>query len=229
MPSTPSIVSAAPATRKASRTAVAAANLEAVLPNAALFGPPPLLQGEDAAAYDAMLERVAGAVAPADVLEEMWVRDVVDLTWDALRMRRLKAALLTAAAQEGLMAMLVPLLGYSGADALSNQWAARESGAVLRVDALLAKAGLTRDAVTAQTLAARIDHVERIDRMIMHAEGRRAAALREIDRHRAHVALALHDALAAEDAACGDDVGEAFEGVSEDCRNGAGRRVRRDQ
>ena len=34
------------------------------------------------------------AIKPKDVLEEMWVRDVVDLTWETLRMRRLKAALL---------------------------------------------------------------------------------------------------------------------------------------
>ena len=79
-------------------------------PHRALFGPLLVLEGEDAAAYDALLERVAGAVDPADVLEEIWVRDVVDLAWDALRLRRLKASLMTAASHEGLESVLTPLL-----------------------------------------------------------------------------------------------------------------------
>jgi hypothetical protein len=32
----------------------------------ALFGPPPLLEGEDTAAYDELLARISGAVKPAD-------------------------------------------------------------------------------------------------------------------------------------------------------------------
>jgi hypothetical protein len=178
-------------------------------PHRALFGPPPLFEGEDAAAYDALLERVAGAVAPADVLEEIWVRDVVDLAWEALRLRRLKASLMTAASHEGLESVLTPLLGFAAARELAVQWVGRERGIVKRVDKLLAGAGLTMDAVAAGTLAVRIDDIERIDRMIMMAEARRAAALREIDRHRASVAQALRRAL--------DDVEDAaFEDIAHD-------------
>ena len=45
----------------------------------ALFGPPPLLEGEDTAAYDDLLVRISGAVKPADIFEEIWIRDIVDL------------------------------------------------------------------------------------------------------------------------------------------------------
>jgi hypothetical protein len=69
--------------------------------------------------------------------------------------------------------------------------------AARRVDTLLKAAGLARDAVTAQTLALHIDGVDRIDRMIMLAEARRAAALQEIERHRASLAQGLRRALAA--------------------------------
>lgn len=55
------------------------------------------------------------------------------------------------------------------------------------VDAAL-DTGLTNDAVMAQTLALKIDQVERIDRVIADAEARRNVALREIDRHRATLA-----------------------------------------
>jgi hypothetical protein len=46
------------------------------------FGPAPLIPGEDPEAYKALQTRVAAAVAPKDVLEEIWVRDVVDLVWE---------------------------------------------------------------------------------------------------------------------------------------------------
>ncbi len=142
---------------------------------------------------------------PVDVIEEIWVHDVVDLAWEALRLRRLKASLMTVAAHEGLARVLMPLLDFSAASNLAAQWAARESGAVDRVDTLLAEAGISMEAIAAQTLAARIDDVERIDRMIMLAEMRRAAALRELDRRRASIAAVLRHALGdAKDVACED-------------------------
>lgn len=53
------------------------------------YGPPPLLDGENAAGYDALLAAVSGEVKPQDIFEELWVRDIVDLTWQVLRLRRL--------------------------------------------------------------------------------------------------------------------------------------------
>jgi hypothetical protein len=167
----------------------------AALPCRDLFGAPPLIGGEDAAAYDDLVARVASTVAPADVLEEMWVRDVVDLAWETMRLRRLNALLITAAAPEGLVAALTPAIGAEPARELADRWAAGGRRAARRVDTLFAAIGLAREAVTAYTLALRIDDVERIDRMIMLTESRRAAALREIERHRAALAQALRQAL----------------------------------
>ena len=150
----------------------------------ALFGPPPLLEGEDTAAYDEFLVRISGALRPADILEEIWVRDIVDLVWEAFRLRRLKANLITAVAHEGVKRILTPLLGWSRANDLAEAWARRERSAIKQVDELLASAGLTMDAVMAQTLSFKLDDIDRIDRMIATAEGRRNAILREVDRHR---------------------------------------------
>ena len=61
-----------------------------------LFGPPLLLDGEDAAAYDALSGQVRAAVKPLDVIEEIFVADVVSLTWEIQRWRRLKSRLLRA-------------------------------------------------------------------------------------------------------------------------------------
>ncbi len=49
-----------------------------------------------------LLVRVTAAVDPADAIEEIWVRDVVELAWDMARLRRLKASLLRVAAPDGL-------------------------------------------------------------------------------------------------------------------------------
>jgi hypothetical protein len=138
--------------------------------------------------------RVSGAVKPTDVLEEIWVRDVVDLVWETVRLRRLKASLLIANAHRGLRNILEALIGEDDAEFLSQSWASRERAAIKKVDKLLASADLTMDAVTAQTLANKIDDIERIDRMIMAAEARRNVALRELDRHRASFGQALRQA-----------------------------------
>jgi hypothetical protein len=159
-----------------------------------LFGPPPLITGERAEDYNKLLDRIFRDVKPTDTIEEILVRDVVDLTWETFRLRRLKASLLEVNLHKGLAMVLEPRLAWSDADVmeptpdsdeLSESWAARDPNAIKKTEALLASAGLTMDAVMAQTLAAEIDHVDRIDRMIMSAETRRHVALREIDRHRA--------------------------------------------
>ena len=166
----------------------------------ALFGAPPLLEGEDPAAYDGMLERICDTVKPADIIEEIWVRDVVDLTWETLRLRRFKSQLLTANMHQGLKVVLVPLCGYREAEDLSADWAKREAYAIKQVNELLAGADLTMNEVMSETLAVKISDFERIDRLIMSAEARRNAVLREIDRHRANLGQALRQASDVEDA-----------------------------
>ena len=83
--------------RVANRPTLLAPSTRAIGRPGALFGSPPLIQGEDVAAYNEFHARVSAAVKPQDFLEEIWVRDVVDLSWEILRVRRLKAKLLTSA------------------------------------------------------------------------------------------------------------------------------------
>jgi hypothetical protein len=171
----------------------AAGNLASVRPSAALafLAPPPLIAGEDAAAYDDLLARISAALEPSDILEEIWVRDVVDMVWDALRLRRLKAQVLTVSAYEGMHTILRRFLDWQFSEQVARQWALRDQAAVTKAEAVLASAGLTAEAVTAQTLALKIDIVERIDRMMVTAEARQRgpardrAASRELRAHAA--------------------------------------------
>jgi hypothetical protein len=50
-----------------------------------LFGQPHVLEGEDAAAYNELLARICDAIKPVDILEEMFIADVVSSEWEALR------------------------------------------------------------------------------------------------------------------------------------------------
>ena len=75
---------------------------------------------------------------------------------------------------------------------LRKNYARRDAEATREVDSVLAGCGVTLDELTAKALGenahARIDYlagIERVDRLLIVAENRRNASLREIDRHRA--------------------------------------------
>jgi hypothetical protein len=82
------------------------------------FGPAPLIEGEDGAAYNELLARISTAIKPADILEDIWVRDIVDLLWEILRLRRLKASLMAALAHKGLKTVLDPLVTWESRNTL---------------------------------------------------------------------------------------------------------------
>jgi hypothetical protein len=181
---------------------------EALEPSS-LFGPPPLIAGEDLAGYDALHARLSAAVKPKDMLEQIWTRDVVDLTWEILRMRRFKATLLDSFMPDAVERLLAGPLGWVEAGDLSKHWAMRNPQAIGKVDELLSSMELPRDAVAARAWSTHLADFERIDRAMMQAEVRRNAAFREIDRHRATLAAALRQAS--------DDVIEAeFKDVAKD-------------
>ena len=63
----------------------------------ALFGDPPLLSTEDPARYRDMLDRFAESIAPRNIIEWLWVKDIVDLSWEIPRLRRYRALLIERA------------------------------------------------------------------------------------------------------------------------------------
>ena len=60
------------------------------------LGPPPLIEGEDGAAYNQLHGSITAAVKPKDFIEEILARDIADLSWEVLRLRRVKGKLLTS-------------------------------------------------------------------------------------------------------------------------------------
>ena len=95
-----------------SKTEIAAPSVQERAQRLALFGPPPLIEGEDAAAYDQLLARICAAVKPVDIIDEMFIVDIVPSEWEVLRLRRLKWRLIRARALEKLEGFLGENLDY---------------------------------------------------------------------------------------------------------------------
>jgi len=84
----------------------------------------PLIPGEDPTLYDALLARVREAVRPFDIIEHIWVKDIVDLVWEMQRWRRLRAATFAQAHREVLREALSDLLGAQHKPGLADRLAA---------------------------------------------------------------------------------------------------------
>lgn len=184
-----------------------------------IFGPAPILPGEDASAHEALLERVSAAVKPTDILEEIWVRDYVHVTWDILRLRRIKTSLITSAVSDALAHFLKPFMpegpGYAEAEKagtitamvryeankemteeiVARDWARKDKAAVKFVNALVAQGKFSMNEVISSAFIERLDEIERVDHLLTIGETRRNVVLREIDRHRVTFARSLRNTV----------------------------------
>ena len=160
--------------------------------------PAPLLPGEAEADYADVAARIVAVAQPRDAIEELLTRDVIELTWDISRLRRMKAGLLRATVGDGVRRILSKIEDVDhdydkrrNADLYAQDWARGIVSVRREFAGMLKKAGLTMDDVMAEALATEIDSFERFDRMLASAEARRNNALREIDRHRSALGAAV--------------------------------------
>ena len=77
----------------------------------------------------------------------------------------------------------IALRSERGPEGLWN-WMRRDPTAIAKVSNLLGLAGLSDDAILAQTLAVKLDVIDHIDRMTFQAERRRDLAIQQIERRR---------------------------------------------
>jgi hypothetical protein len=172
-----------------------------------IFGPPALLKGEDDSAYNELLAQVSGALKPSDIFEEIWVREMVDLTWEAWRWRRLLAAFIETEIPKALERTLQPFIknpptaasrdtsflgeieahtdAKDSARKLATEWAAGDQTAIERVQGMLVSSRSTMESVVAQAVASQLEKIGHFNRLIANAEARRNSLLREIERRRA--------------------------------------------
>ena len=155
------------------------------------LGPAPLLEGEDKADYIGLLEEVRRQVSPKDAIEQIYVRDIVDLTWELMRYRRIKVALLHTGQVRAVQQV-----------ASTNHWRGLNADARWAVSAAVktslaagvkevAKYGVTLQDINAHAFASERDTLLRLDQNMMQIEARRNFALREVERRRASLGRRL--------------------------------------
>ena len=175
-----------------SKTEIAAPSVAERAQRLALFGPPPLIEGEDAAAYDQLLARIFAAVKPVDIIDEIFIADVVPSEWEVLRLRRLKWSLIRALGLEFLQDFLVGHLDY---DLYSDDFA--DDLAEIIQDKTLARE-------CAQNEADAVDKVKKIlfgrlldmDQVLDDAKGRKAKELvQEYVRREPDAVTQVHELL----------------------------------
>jgi hypothetical protein len=150
-----------------------------------LLAEPQLLAGEDAAAYDQLLAHICAAVKPVDIIEKMFITDLVALEWEVLRWRRLKSSLIRARGLKALKDFLEEHLDYQrysddfeahlteilqdnlpgdqadSARTLASKCARNDSGAIHKVNGLLARVGLKMGNILKDVRANKAEHLVR--------------------------------------------------------------------
>ena len=83
--------------------------VSAAIDRVVAIAPAQLLPGEKRTDYVDVALRIVRAAQPRDAIEEFLVRDAVDLTWEVLRLRRVKAGILRASMGWGVHDVLAGL------------------------------------------------------------------------------------------------------------------------
>lgn len=172
-----------------------------------LFDERPLLPGENADQYDALLRSIVQQVEPSDVIEAIWVKDIIDFIWEAKRLRRWRGQILVQARLKAAEDLIRPALrnadpfgddgiGGPSADELAAGWVTNSEIEKKRVDAMFQERGLTAADVTAHGFLMNLPAIERIDRLASSVDQRRDTLLREIERKRASFAQQVRTAAA---------------------------------
>jgi predicted phage tail protein len=153
------------------------------------------VDGEDPNLYEELLGRVGAAVQPIDIIDWILVKDVVALTWQIHRSRRQRESIMRNAQRQGMervLSMIFPrrsriemITEKSEAGEIASDWFKGRKKAIKRVDQLLAQAGLSIADVSAQSLSAEAEQLDRLDSQNERHERRRDSILQQIERRRA--------------------------------------------
>jgi len=158
-----------------------------------LFGYAPTLKTEDDEIYWNCVERFVKCVEPQDVIEWLWVKDVVDLSWEILRLRRLKIDLVEIDRQDKNAKIEwerehadEPYIHFALGTPIPRD--------PEDIEARRAKPLLDTEADSAKLLFTHIETYEQIEKLLTSAELRRDRILREIELRRDHMGRRLRTA-----------------------------------
>ncbi|GJE14943.1 HNH endonuclease [Methylobacterium longum] len=172
-----------------------------------LFEDRPLLPGENGDQYDALLQSIIQHVEPSDVIEALWVKEIVGHIWEGKRLRRWRGQILVQAQLKAVEELIKPSLqpsnsldlstfGAPSANYLATGWMSGIEIEKEKVNEILQKRSLTIEDVMAHGFLLNLPAIERIDRQSMLVDQRRDTLLREIERKHAIFAQRVRSATA---------------------------------
>lgn len=156
--------------------------------------PPLLLPGESLREYEVLRQMIVDDIQPQTNIEWLWTLDLVELSWEILRYRRLKKsildihrvtaieAILRRLDGEGMPAAVMPMV-HLQAKRTAAEW--RDSREACReTEARLRRSKFDNIDINAEVFVQARASFEMFDRLAQSAQARRIGLLREISLRR---------------------------------------------
>jgi hypothetical protein len=165
---------------------------------------PPLVGDETRESYNNFFAAIVEGLKPADPLDWLYCKDVVDLSWQNRRERMILASVVKLYQTEVVRDLLKATADASNAleaavyrifDALDDaqRWAS-DPAARKEIEARLTANGHPPSAMLAEAYIRGASHIDAIDRRIASYEARRIGIVREIERRNVRFARDLDTA-----------------------------------
>jgi hypothetical protein len=153
-----------------------------------------LLPGENRQQFEIIRKMVINDIRPKTNLEWLWVLDLIELSWEVLRYRRMKEKILEIHRVDAIASILRQLDGVgmpsqrqafvqSCSRRSSMEWR-EDPTAASEIEARLAAGGFDTAAVNAEVFLLAQASFDFFDRLMQSAQSRRINLLREIKVHR---------------------------------------------
>lgn len=177
---------------------------------AAFIGNRPIVQGEDPQQYDALFDRLAALITPADPIEWIWTKDIADAHWEARRARRFRDDILTLGRRGAMRRVAENLLEHRRCEGTFHELVEETVSDWMQPDGeakmaeFLRQYDLDPSAIAAEVFMTRGQPYDQLERIAAAADKRRDALLREIERRRDWRAERFRDASKIVDAEAED-------------------------
>jgi hypothetical protein len=150
----------------------------------------PLLPGERVRDFELLRQMMIDDIKPETSIEWLWSLDLIELSWEILRYRRLKKRILDAHRTAAIGAILQRLDGAGmppearpmvqlQASRTATEWR-DDSEAAADIEARLLRSGIDAIDINAEVFVQARELFEMFDQLIHLAQNRRIAVLREI-------------------------------------------------
>ncbi len=163
-----------------------------------LFDDIPLAPGESREAFIAWREALLDEIAPSNVIELNWAREVALHEWDLARLERLRSELLACSSIEVVISLLAPNHrrgeAYKEAKRLAEAFVAGDRDAQATVALRLKRRGHSTSEISAKAYARDLKSLQDVERLMAGTRKQRDRLLREVERRRKVFAARLQAA-----------------------------------